>query len=171
MRKGGGKQKGAVFEREVCVLLSNWLSGGTQDDIFWRSAMSGGRATVAFKKGGKRLANQAGDITCIHPTGNRFISAFAAECKFYASLDFQGLITGKGKLVTFWDEINKQAERYAKYPFLIARQNRVPALICLTHSGCTTLSVDVSKTILISRPLDLYIFELERFFQLCTPFV
>lgn len=170
MRKGGGKQKGASFEREICVLLSSWISGGTQEDVFWRSAMSGGRATVAFKKG-KRLATQAGDISCISPIGERFISRFAPECKFYANLDYVGLLTGKGKLLDFWSEISKQAERYGKHPIMFARQNRLPTVVCLTHSGMIDLGLSDPYTIIISRPYDLYIFDLDRFFEITVPFV
>jgi hypothetical protein len=170
MRKGGGKQKGAQFEREVCVKLSKWLSRDTQEDVFWRSAMSGGRTTVAAKRG-KRLSNQVGDISCIHPIGNKFISTFAIECKYYADLDFKGLITGKGKLLEFWDEIYKQAHAHEKKPFLVARQNRIKPLICLTHNGCSSLGVLPSQTVLISRPFDLYILRFERFVQVCVPFV
>lgn len=170
MRQGGGKQKGASFEREICVLLSSWVSSGTQEDVFWRSAMSGGRATVAFKRG-KRLASQVGDISCISPVGERFISRFAPECKFYANLDYAGLLTGKGKLLTFWAEINKQAQTYEKYPIMFARQNRLPTMVCLTHSGMAVLGLGDSKTIIISRPYDLYIIAADRFFSETSPYV
>jgi hypothetical protein len=170
MRKGGGKQKGAQFEREVCVRLSKWLSKNTQEDVFWRSAMSGGRATVAAKRG-KRLSNQVGDISCIHPIGNKFISTFAIECKYYADLDFKGLITGKGKLLEFWEEIANQAISHKKYPFLVARQNRMPTLVCLSYNGMNHLNIGPSQTILISRPWDLYILKFDRFVQVCVPFV
>ena len=49
MRKGGGKEKGSSFERLVCKRMSMWLSKGERDDLFWRSAMSGGRATVQLR--------------------------------------------------------------------------------------------------------------------------
>jgi hypothetical protein len=61
MRKGGGKQKGSQFERDVCRELSLWVSHGKQEDVYWRSAMSGGRSTVAALKGarsGLRLCQQ-----------------------------------------------------------------------------------------------------------------
>ena len=50
-KPGYGKQKGGEYERTVCKKLSLWVSNGTRDDIFWRSAMSGGRATLQRKKG------------------------------------------------------------------------------------------------------------------------
>lgn len=171
MRPGGGKQKGASFEREVCVMLSRWLTNDQQEDVFWRSAMSGGRATVAHKKGGKRLASQVGDISCIHAIGNRFIDAFAPECKFYADLEYKGLLTGRGKLVAFWEEINEQASRYGKHPFLVARQNRMPAHVCLSKAGLTELGLKDFNTVLISIPIDMYILEAEDFVRACKPYV
>lgn len=170
MKPGGGKQKGASFEREICVRLSLWLSQGMQEDVFWRSAMSGGRATVGHKKG-KAHASQVGDISCIHPVGNYFIEYFAPECKFYANLEWQGLLTGKGKLLQFWNEINKQAERYGKHPMLFARQNRLPTTVCLAHSGATALGLQGHQTTLISRPHDLYVFMADQFFKECEPFI
>ncbi len=164
------KQKGASFEREICVSLSKWLTNGVQEDVFWRSAMSGGRSTVAFKRG-KRHASQVGDISCIDPIGTKFINTFAPECKHVASLDLQGLLTGKGKLLAFWDEITKQAERYGKNPIMFARQNRLPTSVCLTHSGLNTLGLGIHKTQIISRPYDLYILLADRFFTDCTPYV
>jgi hypothetical protein len=164
------KQKGASFEREICVKLSKWVTNGEREDVFWRSAMSGGRATVGYKQG-KHHTTQVGDISCIHPSGHRFNEYFAIECKFYAYLDYQGIITGKGKLLAFWAEITKQAERYGKHPMLFARQNRFPTTICLAHSGLNDLGLGPHKTILISRPYDLYILTADRFFSECTPFV
>jgi hypothetical protein len=170
MRAGGGKQKGASFEREVCVQLSGWISNGTREDVFWRSAMSGGRATVGHKRG-KNHSTQVGDISCIHPIGNRFIEAFAPECKHYADLNYQGLLTGNGKLLTFWDEISKQAERYGKQPFLIARQNRMPTVICVGKAGIHLLHLSYDDAVLISPMHDMYIIKFDHFLKVCKPYV
>jgi len=170
MRPGGGKQKGAAFEREVCVLLSRWLTNGTREDVFWRSAMSGGRATVGHKRG-KQHSTQVGDISCIHPAGHKFSDTFAPECKFYADLNWQGLLTGKGKLLDFWNEINTQANRYGKHPFLVARQNRMPAFVCLDAAGVAKLKLHSSRFVLISYRYDMFIIEADKFFKKCEPYV
>lgn len=131
MRKGGGKAKGATFEREVCKKLSLWVSGGKQEDVFWRSAMSGGRSTVAARKG-KRLAAQAGDISCIHPVGAPFAAKFLIECKHYANLDIPQLVfNATGKLSEFWGIVCEEADRCEKWPLLIAKQNRYPTIVCM----------------------------------------
>jgi|SRR5712672_596625 len=170
MRKGGGKQKGASFEREVCVMLSKWITSGTREDVFWRSAMSGGRATAAFAKG-RSLGAQVGDLSCIHPKGNRFINTFAIECKFYAKLDYEGLLTGKGKLLAFWAEINEQARRYNKLPFLVCRQNRMHPHVCLDKAGMRKLGLHDIRATLISTRHDLYILDTTKFLKVCRPFV
>lgn len=170
MRAGGGKQKGAQFERDVCVELSKWVTFGQREDVFWRSAMSGGRATVAAKAGKKHSA-QVGDISCIHHSGSKFGDAFAVECKFYSDLNYTGLLTGKGKLLDFWKEICLQALTHDKFPFLVARQNRMKSMVCLNSDGLDLLGLSYSDFILISPPLDLNILELSSFVGLCTPFV
>lgn len=171
MKAGMGKNKGSSFEREVCIMLSRWISGGSQDDIFWRSAMSGGRATVAHKRGGKRLSSQVGDISCIHPAGNRFGSAFGCECKHYADLEYKGILTRKGKLITFWNEISSQSQIHDKQPFLVCRQNRMPIHVCLGSEGMRMLDLNDADTLLISWPNDLFVLDAKHFVKVCKPFV
>lgn len=154
MRKGGGKAKGANTERAVCRDLSLWLSKGAQEDLLWRSAMSGGRSTVAYAKG-KRLAAQAGDISCIHPLGAPFIAKFLVEVKDYADLNFVGLLTGRGHLVQFWCETVVEARNYNKLPLLIAHQSRQPMIACTSNEGVKALKLSVFD--LIVPKLDLWI--------------
>jgi hypothetical protein len=125
-----GKAKGSAFERTVCQQLSLWISAGKQKDLLWRSAMSGGRATVAQKRG-DRLSNQAGDISAVHPDGHKLTDRFCIECKFYADLDLGAFWFGKGKLAQFWKETRDEAQNHFKRPLLIAKQNRLPAIVLL----------------------------------------
>lgn len=140
MRAGGGKAKGSAFERQICKELSLWVSGGKQKDIFWRSAMSGGRSTVAMKKGDK-LAVQAGDVSSIHILGHKFIDEFTVECKFYKTLNYESIIKGKGKLLDFWRIAFKDAEKYGKMPLLVAKQNNYPTVACMTVEGARRLGM------------------------------
>jgi hypothetical protein len=132
MKPGGGKQKGAAFERQICQALSLWLSRDKRKDLFWRSAMSGGRATVAYKKGVK-LSTQGGDISAIDPLGAVLTDAFCIEVKFYKDLDIQAFLLGRGKLTAFWKQVTRDASRYGKEPMLIARQNLYPTLVLVRH--------------------------------------
>lgn len=72
--------KGSDFEREICKDLSRWWTCSDRDDVFWRTAMSGGRATVRARQG-KTTAGSYGDITAIDPIGAPFLKAFALELK------------------------------------------------------------------------------------------
>ena len=161
MRRGGGKAKGAQFERDVCRDLSLWVSEGKQEDIFWRSAMSGGRSTIAAKRG-KRLAAQAGDISCIHEMGMKFAAKFLIECKFYADLQYGGLMTGKGHLVEFWQETVTEAVRCEKFPLLIAKQNRISPMACLGSDGARLLGIEY-RALLIAPKQGLHIIPWHEF--------
>lgn len=134
------KQKGASFERDICKKLSLWLSNGQRQDLLWRSAMSGGRSTVALKAGSK-LGAQAGDISSIDKLSHTFIETFMCECKAYRTLNFEGLIKGKGHLIDFWKIASKEAIKYYKQPLLIGKQNNHPTIVCMTYRGSNILDV------------------------------
>lgn len=129
MRAGGGKAKGSQFEREVCVALSKWVSHGKSEDLFWRSAMSGGRATVGARKG-KDLARHAGDISATSREGHALTDDWYVECKRYADLNFAAFfLKGQGPLAKFWQEACDQAKAHGKMPMLIAREDRAETLV------------------------------------------
>lgn len=167
MRDGGSKAKGSSFERQVCRDLSMWMSHRQRDDLFWRSAMSGGRASVQFKKG-KQNRTQTGDITAIDPLGEKLTSKFLIECKFYRDLQLQAIYTDaeKAGLSGFWRECERQAMQYDKFPMLIAKQNRTPTLLCLNFRGLSFLfdqssspsSIKLTEHVMAIFPrLDVYI--------------
>lgn len=129
MRPGGGKQKGAAFERDTCVMLSQWVSHGRREDLFWRTAMSGGRATVAGKRGAN-LAAQAGDISAVHKMGHVLTADFYFELKHVKDLGLDTFIVkGTGPLAKYWTLACQEASKYTKQPVLIVRQNRLPTLL------------------------------------------
>lgn len=144
MRKGGGKSKGSSFERFLCKELSLWLSNGKHQDLLWRSAMSGGRSTVAMKKGVKMSA-QVGDISSIHKLGHSFINRFMIEAKFYKSLNYDSLIKGNGNLITFWQRACEDAKTHGKLPMLIAKQNHFPVVVCLDDAGVRAFRLNKVK--------------------------
>ena len=129
MRAGGSKQKGASFERDACRLLSLWVSHGKSEDLFWRSAMSGGRATVARKKG-KVLARQAGDISAVAPEGHVLTDRYYIELKHVKDLQLlQFFFKGTGHLHKFWETADREARAHNRRPLVIARQNKMPTLL------------------------------------------
>lgn len=120
-----GKQKGGEWERQVCKLLSLWVSAGEHKDLFWRSAMSGGRATVA-----RGAVRQAGDICAVAPEGHSLTDRYYIECKIYKDLNLaRFFIEQKGQLAAFWHETIKQAAIYNRSPMLVAKQNLYPAIV------------------------------------------
>lgn len=80
MKAGRGKRKGSGFERLLCTQLSQWWTGGQRDDVFWRTAGSGARATVRARKG-KKTQPHCGDICAIDPIGKPLTDVFAVELK------------------------------------------------------------------------------------------
>ena len=75
-----GRNKGMKFERDTCRQLSLWWSYQKKDDVFWRSAGSGGRATHRSKRG-KTTSNSAGDISAIHNKGMALLKRITFELK------------------------------------------------------------------------------------------
>lgn len=145
MVPGAGKRKGAAFEREVCTKLSLWVTAGKRKDCFWRSAMSGGRATVHAKKGGN-MHSQIGDISAVAPEGHAFLKRFMIECKFIRDLNLQAAaVSGAGPLYDFWIKLALDAVRAGKSPLLIAKQNRLPTLVFARASETTKYFGPVSQ--------------------------
>jgi hypothetical protein len=139
MRPGGGKAKGADFERLVCNQLSQWVTGGKRKDIFWRSAMSGGRATVGRKKG-ELNQTQEGDISAVDPAGHWLVKRFVIECKCVKSLDLDAFIYyHKGALAGFWNTLTKITSGTPKEPMLIAKQNQYPPMLITSSQGAGLL--------------------------------
>lgn len=171
MRPGGGKAKGAAFEREVCVKLSRWVSGGKREDCFWRSAMSGGRATVHARKGNK-MHSQVGDISAVDALGHPFCSKIMVECKHVKDLNFQGaLIKGSGPLAQFWFTLQVQAEDHGKRPLLIARQNNTPVVFITTPAANARL-FRMPATMLLGElsQLGVHVFQFDDFLEF-APYV
>lgn len=166
MKPGGGKAKGSAFEREVCKELSLWMSGGTRDDLYWRSAMSGGRASVQFKKGGGNVS-QTGDICSIDPAGAPLTSTFFIECKFYADLNLEGAIIGnQGGIAGMWQEcVEKAKEQGGKLPFLVAKQNRTRTMLWLSPEGTEMFALQRFRRAMLPQPMNVDIVWWESFLQ------
>jgi hypothetical protein len=73
-------KKGSQFERAICKQLSLWWSGNESDDLFWRTAGSGARATVRGRKG-KRTRGHCGDICATDKEGEPLVKLITFELK------------------------------------------------------------------------------------------
>lgn len=124
------KAKGGAFERKICKQLSLWVSKGKQDDLFWRSAMSGGRATLGIQKGIVRKG-QMGDVSAISKLGQVLIREFVIELKHVKNMNVEsGILYGtKAGLRTYWAKLLEECNAAYKYPMLIGRSNNRPVLL------------------------------------------
>jgi len=135
MRRGGGKQKGASFERKIAVALSRWVTHGERKDVFWRTAMSGGRATIHIKGD----VRQCGDIAPIAQEGHYFCSVWYIEIKHLRAIDLFSAMSERGQLHHIWRKTKREAYKYKRDPMLIIRQNMRPTLVCVNGPGAHTL--------------------------------
>lgn len=177
MKSGGSKAKGAEFERLICKKLSKWITGGERDDVLWRSAMSGGRATVQIKKGMKAEAH-AGDISSTHWLGSFLTETFSLELKAYADLGYTSSMTKrKGALITFWGQTVRDASLNNKLPMLIAKQNRQPTVIALSREGVKVMQLAEYPLLAPLGSLNpevlprMYLYNLEEFIEATDPTV
>ncbi len=141
---GYGGKKGAAYERTIAVMFSLWISEGTREDLLWRTAMSGGRATVKRSRG-KKAEAQAGDLGSIDPMADWFTSTFLMELKRYHSFEWHRDVAEptsatsqkatKRPLEIFLHTMEeaKLAGRYA--PMVILRGDRCPDLVMTTGKG------------------------------------
>ena len=127
MRRGGGSAKGSGFERLICKELSKALSGGARIDLFWRTALSGGRATM-MARGGQRNMSQTGDICAIDPLGNWLTDQCLIECKHHRDVQFNHYLLNRGGKIKEWIETAK-AQSAGKLMMLIFKQNNMPTLV------------------------------------------
>jgi len=135
MKAGGGAPKGSAFERSVCKDLSLWITYGERDDIFWRTAMSGGRATIGLRAGNVRGA-QAGDIGAIDPIGLGLLRHFVVEAKFRKNIQLHKFITNnEGLLAVWWKKHTDECMQHGRLPFMVVKQNRMRALLLLSWRG------------------------------------
>ncbi len=170
MKAGAGKAKGAEFEREICRRLSLWLSRGRSDDLFWRSAMSGGRATIGKRTGKERKA-QAGDITALGGTSiaaqraSWLTNRVVIECKFLADYQFQRLIFDrKGPLHNAIVQAHNACGDGQTFA-VIAKANRKPTLVICQTQLVLALDLDYDNILAefqVIYPEDDNLFDLSR---------
>lgn len=135
MAKARGK--GPHYERETCKKLSLWVSGMTRKDVYWRSAMSGGRSTVQRRKG--EHVETAGDICCLDPIGHWLTALFVLECKHYRELGVGSIFFGaQSKVGPFWEKLLGECQG-RREPLLIARQNHQSDLAFTSEAGLRIL--------------------------------
>lgn len=167
------KQKGANFERKMCTRLSVWASKGQREDLYWRSAMSGGRATLQSRKGrGRIFTKQAGDISAIHPMGHFLLDLFQLECKFLKDLKWELVVYGRiGTMSQIWWPTFHQARRHGREPLILCRMNNRDELCMTTQEGMDILkqgAPNLNPTTLFYR-VGAIVFDLRELLLDCDP--
>lgn len=162
------RQKGQEFEREVAKRLSLWLTSGERDDLFWRSAMSGGRATLQSRRGAaihRRRASpnkaQLGDLSAIDPLGEELLLRHViVECKFREDVEFvAGFLKGTGRLLSWWNkEVEKAEATKSRDPFMVVRENRQPTVLLTTARAADALGIVGPIMTLNLWPMDPFVF-------------
>lgn len=133
-------KKGGIYEREICGELSTWWSGGEADDLFWRTAGSGGRATVRGKKG-KSTTGHCGDVSATDKRGAKLLKVIAIEIKRGYNKDTFANLLDKPKHAAeqVWETWIKQAiasrdAAKAKFWMIIQRRDRKEAICFFPHA-------------------------------------
>jgi hypothetical protein len=132
VRPGGGKFKGASYERAAGKELSNWLTYSARGDIFTRNVLSGGKFTNSLQAG--RKEGIPGDLMAAHPIAYDFLSHFLVECKHYANLNFEAFLFDRKRKSFLWTVLSHTKEQalHAELEWIIvAKQNRRPSLVLL----------------------------------------
>ena len=135
MRKGGGHEKGAEFERQVGRQLSFWLTHDKRADLFTRNVLSGGSFTRRVASDDK-AAGIPGDIMAKHPLAYSFLQTFLIECKHYADigmLSFLLDLEGTTFLAKTLHHAQLQAAQANVHFLVIAKQNRVAPLVIMSR--------------------------------------
>jgi len=146
VKRGGGSNKGSSFERDICKQLSLWISKGTRDDIFWRTAGSGARATNR-KRRGQTTCNSEGDMGCLDAEFSWFTDGILIECKRgYNSWRIDDLLlpkTTKDSVWAIWDRLDQDARESNKLPLLVLKQDRRPVLFFFPQPifNCPTVCI------------------------------
>ena len=160
--------KGPAFERKCCKQLSLWISSGQRDDVFWRSAMSGGRATIGLRKNIKRRS-QAGDMSAISVEGNLFLKVFVAEFKHRKDLQLHNFLAKhSGNTIRFWEKHLGECEAFKRCPFMVAKQNVIPALLFTNDEGIMNLeamcwNIEKVPGLLLAKVRGIWVIDFETF--------
>ena len=183
--------KGGEWERDLSRALSLWWTEGDRNDLVWRTAGSGARAT-ARSKTGQGTAGGAGDLMATHPDAAPLFQYWLIEAKRgYARTEPNKSInvlywldrpvgTKVPKLYSWW--VKAEAER--------AQHNRCETAIFFRRTGkraCVLMRMgafaelgafngEYRGTVLDIRPgwegaqkTPLVIVDMEGFFAWCPP--
>jgi hypothetical protein len=129
-------QKGSQYERDISRQLSLWWSEGKEDDWFWRTDTSGGRATTRAKSG-KSTANAVGDLSARTEEGSILLREYVIEVKRgYNDLEILPLLDKdkvmSNNFVVWWKKLTHEGVLTQRKPLLIFKRDRAHACIIMS---------------------------------------
>ena len=188
--------KGSQYEREFCKELSLWFSHNKQDDVFWRTAGSGARATMRMKKG-IRTADSYGDVGALREEGKPFTKTTLLELKrgytgkkgsksnrHLSLLNLlDNTILAKRKknpvLIEWWKKAQKERKLAGrKRTFIVFRRDRKQGCIMMSrkvykwlakHNGVMCCPPFYAVAWLNWKGTELMVLKVEDFFKWCDP--
>lgn len=185
-------KKGSAFERSICKLLSTWYSHGKRDDIFWRTAGSGARATTRMKKG-MMTADSAGDMCAIDESGKvltaisiwEFKRGYTSKKQTNQSINLISILdkmhSEKDPMIIKWFEKlqGELKDHKRKLGFIIFKRDRKNACIAFDLKTFKYLkSRNIKKcfyppfgpiSIILCYKVEFVVFLLEDFLRWCEP--
>lgn len=170
MRKGGGKQKGSQWERDVARFFTKWVTGKETPLLFWRTPGSGSFVT------NKVSTDASGDIISILPEGRFFTNVISCELKIgYDDVDlFKHFKNTKNNtLEAFWNQCLRDANQVNKYGMLIYKKKGYNAIIGIEDTLMNILKqrTELPKSITVTFDMlsPIVLFDMESFFTLLLP--
>lgn len=172
--------KGSNYEREICKKLSLWWTNDKDDDVFWRTAGSGARATTRAKSGKKTYGND-GDIQAVNPIGKPLMKVCNIEIKRgYSKHTIADLIDrpkhAKPQVYEQFIEqtVEENKNSGAKYWMLITRRDRREALVTIPHWFFKELKnqntcIHLNRYLKVSSSYGLYVLTLDSFLMSVRP--
>jgi len=124
-----GKAKGSGYERDICKMLTMWLTGKDKPYVWWRSPSSGALATITAQN-----PNLTGDIISVLPEGNFLTDRFSIEIKTgYPKSSFNKFFSNakNNEIEMFWKQAVNDASKSNKEPMMIYKKDRKEPLIFL----------------------------------------
>jgi hypothetical protein len=171
-------KKGPAWERQVATDISLWWSDGLRDDLTWRTAGSGARATVRGRKG-KKTTNHCGDIGYTDVSIKPLFDFCVLELKRgYSSNSVQDILDAPIKKPVMqeyqkWVDQARESARNAEsvtWMIIFKRDRREPIVIMEEHR---MRSVDMPDDYIIlnlsQKHEKIILMKLSEWFKIFTP--
>ena len=126
------KQKGNTFERKIAKILSLRLTNNKDEYACWRTASSGGMATINNYKKSKSLKEQSGDIKQVIQKGiykelDNFFDKFFVECKALKQFDLTP--PHNKQILDIVSQLENEKNQCDKFILFILKRNNKDILI------------------------------------------